>query len=187
MAAVALRDRIQPAAAAVLQTLQKMKISISLVSGDQRQTTAAFGRELGIASTHAEISPEGKAELIAALQRQGEKVCFVGDGVNDALALEKADLGIAVRSASDLAKESADILLLRSDIQAVPQALILARKTLRTIKQKLVLGIFLQRRRHSFGGAWLSQSALMRRCDGVFRFSGSRQRPAPAIPPFPIK
>lgn len=141
-AAVALRDGIQPAAAAVLQTLKKMNLSVSLVSGDQQQTTAAFGRELGIASTHAEISPEGKADLIAALQRQGEKVCFVGDGVNDAPALEKANLGIAVRSASDLAKESADIILLRSDIQAVPQALILARKTLRTIKQNLFWAFF---------------------------------------------
>lgn len=142
VAAAALQDRIQPAAAAVLQTLQKMNLSVSLVSGDQRQTTAAFGRELGIASAHAEISPEGKAELIAALQRQGEKVCFVGDGVNDAPALEKADLGIAVRSASDLAKESADIILLRSDIQAVPQALILARRTLRAIKQNLFWAFF---------------------------------------------
>lgn len=140
--AVSLRDRIQPAAAAVLQALKKMKVSVSLVSGDQRQTTAAFGRELGIASAHAEVSPEGKADLIAALQRQGEKVCFVGDGVNDAPALEKANLGIAVRSASDLAKESADIILLRSDIQAVPQALILARKTLRTIKQNLFWAFF---------------------------------------------
>lgn len=142
VAAVALRDRIQPAAAAVLQALQKMNFSVSLVSGDQRQTTAALGRELGIVSAHAEISPEGKADLIAALQRQGEKVCFVGDGVNDAPALEKADLGIAVRSASDLAKESADIILLRSDIQAVPQALILARKTLRAIKQNLFWAFF---------------------------------------------
>lgn len=142
VAAVALRDRIQPAAVAVLQSLKKMNLSVSLVSGDQRQTTAALGRELGIASTHAEISPEGKADLIAALQRQGEKVCFVGDGVNDAPALEKADLGIAVRSASDLAKESADIILLRSDIQAVPQALILARKTLRAIKQNLFWAFF---------------------------------------------
>lgn len=142
MAAVALRDRIQPAAVAVIQSLNKMNLSVSLVSGDQQSTTAAFGRELGIASTHAEISPEGKAELIAALQRQGEKVCFVGDGINDAPALEKANLGIAVRSASDLAKESADIILLRSDIQAIPQALILARKTLRTIKQNLFWAFF---------------------------------------------
>ena len=142
VAAVALRDRIQPAAAAVLQALQKMNLSISLVSGDQRQTTNALSRELGIVSAHAEISPEGKADLIAAMQRRGEKVCFVGDGVNDAPALEKADLGIAVRSASDLAKESADIILLRSDIQAVPQALILARKTLRTIKQNLFWAFF---------------------------------------------
>lgn len=142
IAAVALRDRIQPAAGAVIQSLKKMNLSVSLVSGDQQPTTAAFGRELGIASTHAEISPEGKAELIAALQRQGEKVCFVGDGINDAPALEKANLGIAVSSASDLAKESADIILLRSDIQAIPQALMLARKTLRTIKQNLFWAFF---------------------------------------------
>ncbi len=141
-AAIALRDRIQPGAATVLRVLKKMRLSISLVSGDQRQTTAAVADTLGIASAHAEISPERKADLIAALQRQGEKVCFVGDGINDAPALEQADLGIAVCAAADLAKESADIILLRSDIQAIPQALALARATLRAIKQNLFWAFF---------------------------------------------
>ena len=76
------------------------------------------------------------------LQRQGERVAFVGDGINDAPALEQADLGIAVSRASDVAREAADIILLRSEIEAVPEALGLARATLRTIKQNLFWAFF---------------------------------------------
>jgi Cu+-exporting ATPase len=90
----------------------------------------------------AEVRPEQKAEFVEQLQRQGERVAFVGDGINDAPALEQADLGIAVGRASDIAREAADILLLRSDIEAVPESLGLARATLRAIKQNLFWAFF---------------------------------------------
>ena len=144
IALIALRDQLKPGAKAVLQSLSKMGLSVAMVSGDNRQTAEAISAELGIpkSATHAETSPEKKADLIEALQQSGQAVCFVGDGINDAPALEKADLGIAVRAASDIAKESADIILLQSDIQAIPQALTMSRATLRTIKQNLFWAFF---------------------------------------------
>ena len=83
-----------------------------------------------------------KADLVADLQSRGERVAFAGDGINDAPALEQADLGIAVSRASDIAREAADIILLKSDIEAVPESIGLARATLRTIKQNLFWAFF---------------------------------------------
>ena len=88
------------------------------------------------------MRPEQKAEFVKKLQAQGERVAFVGDGINDAPALTQADLGIAVSRASDVAREAADIILLKSEIEAVPEALGLARATLRTIKQNLFWAFF---------------------------------------------
>jgi P-type Cu+ transporter len=90
----------------------------------------------------ADIRPEQKAELVQQLQNRGQRVAFVGDGINDAPALTQADLGIAVTRASDVAREAADIILLQSDIQAIPDALGLAQATLRTIKQNLFWAFF---------------------------------------------
>ncbi|MBP7977022.1 MAG: HAD-IC family P-type ATPase, partial [Verrucomicrobia bacterium] len=94
------------------------------------------------ANVFAQVRPEQKAALVQKLQRQGQRVAFVGDGINDAPALEQADLGIAVSRASDIAREAADIILLRSEIEAVPESLGLARATLRTIKQNLFWAFF---------------------------------------------
>jgi Cu+-exporting ATPase len=107
-------------------------------------TAASIARQSGIAPENvaAEVRPEQKAEFVKKLQAQGERVAFVGDGINDAPALEQADLGIAVSRASDLAREAADIILLKSEIEAVPEALGLARATLRTIKQNLFWAFF---------------------------------------------
>ena len=88
------------------------------------------------------MRPEAKAELVKQLQQRGERVAFVGDGINDAPALTQADLGIAVSRASDVAREAADIVLLNSEIEAVPEALALARATLRTIRQNLFWAFF---------------------------------------------
>ena len=115
-----------------------------LVTGDNALTAASIARQAGIAAENvfAEVRPEQKAEFVKKLQAQGERVAFVGDGINDAPALEQADLGIAVSRASDLAREAADIILLKSEIEAVPEALGLARATLRTIKQNLFWAFF---------------------------------------------
>jgi Cu+-exporting ATPase len=104
----------------------------------------AIAQQVGIstAKVFAQITPEQKVELIKQLQHRGERVAFVGDGINDAPALEQADLGVAVAQASDVAREAADIILLKSDIQTIPEALGLAQATLRTIKQNLFWAFF---------------------------------------------
>src|SRR5439155_5126014 len=103
-----------------------------------------IAKQTGIESENvfAEVRPEQKAEMVKKLQVQGERVAFIGDGINDAPALEQADLGIAVTRASDIAREAADIILLNSEIEAVPRSLSLARATLRTIKQNLFWAFF---------------------------------------------
>lgn len=140
----ALRDQLKPHAPQVVARLQKQGKSVYLVSGDHRQTALALAAQTGIPPAHvfAQIRPEQKADIVRQLQEKGERVAFIGDGINDAPALEQADLGIAVTRASDVAREAADILLLKSDIQAVPEALGLAQATLRTIKQNLFWAFF---------------------------------------------
>jgi Cu+-exporting ATPase len=143
-ALIALQDTIKPDAAAVVESLARSGLKVFLVTGDNRRTAHAIAGQAGIApeNVFAEIKPEQKAELVKDLQRKGERVAFVGDGINDAPALEQADLGIAVSQASDIAGEAADIILLKADIRAVPEALGLARRTLRTIRQNLFWAFF---------------------------------------------
>jgi Cu+-exporting ATPase len=140
----AVRDTLKPGAAAVMEQLQRQNLKTFLLTGDQALTAASIARETGIEAKNvfAEVRPEQKAEFVKQLQARGERVAFVGDGLNDAPALEQADLGIAVSQASDLARETADIILLKSEIAAVPEALGLARATLRTIKQNLFWAFF---------------------------------------------
>lgn len=144
MAILALTDSLKAGARALIQSLRQEGLEVSLVSGDNRETAQMIAKQLGISTRHlhSEISPEGKAKLIQKLQKSGDSVCFVGDGINDAPALEAADLGIAVGSASDIAKQSADILLLQSDLHTIPKALRMARATLLTIKQNLFWAFF---------------------------------------------
>jgi P-type Cu+ transporter len=135
----AVRDALKPNAANVAEQLQRKGLRVYLVTGDNSLTAASIARQAGIAAENvfAEVRPEQKAEFVKKLQSAGERVAFVGDGINDAPALTQADLGIAVSRASDVAREAADIILLKSEIGAVPEALGLARATLRTIKQNL--------------------------------------------------
>ena len=153
----ALRDTIKPNAVAVINQLEncfwQRGYKVYIVSGDTSKTVHAIAKELNIGSREAggeqeetrvfgEVRPEQKADFIKKLQARGERVAFVGDGINDAPALTQADLGIAVSRASDVAREAADIILLKSEIEAVPEALGLARATLRTIKQNLFWAFF---------------------------------------------
>jgi Cu+-exporting ATPase len=135
---------VKPGAAKVVQQLQHQGLSVYLVTGDNPLTAESIGRQAGIptGNVFSEVRPEQKAEFVTKLQQRGERVAFVGDGINDAPALEQADLGIAVSRASDVAREAADIILLRSEIDAVPESLGLARATLRTIKQNLFWAFF---------------------------------------------
>ena len=140
----ALRDAIKPHAAKVVDQLTRQGKATYLVTGDHELTAAAIAQQVGIsaANVFAEIPPEQKAEIVKQLQQRGQRVAFVGDGINDAPALEQADLGVAVAQASDVAREAADIILLKSDIQAIPEALSLAQATLRTIRQNLFWAFF---------------------------------------------
>jgi Cu+-exporting ATPase len=141
---LALRDSLKPGARAVVERLRADGKRVYLISGDSRATATALGAQAGIAAENifAEVRPERKAALVRELQQRGERVAFVGDGINDAPALEQADLGIAVARASDVAREAADLILLKSDIHAIPEALGLAQATLRTIKQNLFWAFF---------------------------------------------
>lgn len=141
---VAIKDAIKTGAPAVVQQLRQAGLRVGMVTGDNRRTAAAVAKQAGIESDEvfAEVRPEHKAELVQQLQSKGERIAFVGDGINDAPALEQADLGIAVARASDVAREAADIILLRSEIEAVPESLGLARATLRTIHQNLFWAFF---------------------------------------------
>jgi len=141
---LAVKDTLKPGAAEVVRQLQNHGLKIYLVTGDNPLTARAIARQAGIPVENvlAEARPEEKARFIRELQAKGGRAAFVGDGINDAPALETADLGIAVSRASDVAREAADIILLKSEIQAVPEALGLARVTLRTIKQNLFWAFF---------------------------------------------
>jgi len=144
LAIFAVIDTVKPGAREVIQQLESQGLKTYMVTGDNSLTGKSIARQAGITSENvfAEIRPEQKADLVRKLQNEGERVAFVGDGINDAPALEQADLGIAVSKASDIAREAADIVLLRSEIEAVPESLRLARATLRTIKQNLFWAFF---------------------------------------------
>jgi Cu+-exporting ATPase len=151
IAVFALRDTLKPGARELIQRLGKTSgpgdLGIYIVSGDTEKTVRAIADELELSrctrtGVFAGVRPEQKASLVKELQQRGERVAFVGDGINDAPALEQADLGIAVSRASDVAREAADIILLRSEIDAIPESLGIARATLRTIKQNLFWAFF---------------------------------------------
>lgn len=141
---IALADPIKSAANSVVESLRRSGQQLFLVTGDNRLTAAAIAQQVGLPpeSVFAEVRPEAKADIVRQLQQRGLRVAFVGDGINDAPALEQADLGIAVSRASDVAREAADLILLRADIEAVPRALRLARAALRTIHQNLFWAFF---------------------------------------------
>ena len=140
----AVKDTVKPGARDVVEKLRRQNLKTFLLTGDNALTATSIATRLNITAENvfAEVQPEQKADFVKKLQAQGERVAFVGDGINDAPALEQADLGIAVSRASDLAREAADIILLKSEIEAVPEALGLARATLQTIKQNLFWAFF---------------------------------------------
>jgi Cu+-exporting ATPase len=144
VAMFALEDTLKNGAANVVKQLGDENLSVYLITGDNARTAENIAKQTGIPreNVFAEIRPEEKSALVKKLQSRGERVAFVGDGINDAPALEQADLGIAVSKASDVANEAADIILLKSEIHSIPEALGLARATLRTIKQNLFWAFF---------------------------------------------
>jgi len=137
VALIAIADAPRPTSAAAVSTLRKQGVQVVMLTGDNEATARRIGRELGIDTVIAEVLPGDKASKVAELQRSGQKVAMVGDGVNDAPALAQADLGIAIGAGTDVAIETADVVLMRSDPLDIPTALTIGRGTLRKMRQNL--------------------------------------------------
>ncbi|MEO8577712.1 MAG: copper-translocating P-type ATPase, partial [Gemmatimonadales bacterium] len=134
---IAVADQLKPEATAAIMALQKMKIDVVMMTGDNKRTAEAVGRRVGIKRVLSEVPPEGKANEIRRLQGGNAFVGMVGDGINDAPALAQADVGIAIGTGTDVAIEASDITLLRGDLRGVVTAIALSRATIRTVKQNL--------------------------------------------------
>ncbi len=136
-AVIGISDAPRPTAKMAIEALQDQGVDVVMLTGDNRATAERIARELGIREVLAEVLPADKASKIAELQRGGKKVAMVGDGVNDAPALAQADLGIAIGAGTDVAIETADVVLMRSDPLDVATAITIGRATLRKMRQNL--------------------------------------------------
>lgn len=134
---VAVADVVKQSSRSAIERLQSMGIEVAMITGDNQKTAAAIAKQVGITRVLAEVLPQDKSSEVKKLQAQGRRVAMVGDGINDAPALAQADIGIAIGSGTDVAMESADIVLMRSDLMDVPTAIQLSKKTIRNIKQNL--------------------------------------------------
>lgn len=135
--AINLADTIKPGAKKAVEALRKQGLKTVLLTGDSKAAGDYTASQLGIDTALSEVLPADKAETVRALQSQGERVAMVGDGINDAVALAAADLGLAIVNGSDIALKSADVILVRDDLAVIPDAIALSRKTLKTIRVNL--------------------------------------------------
>jgi Cu+-exporting ATPase len=134
---VALSDRARPGARAVVAQLTSAGMRVVMLTGDQESSARAIAQELGIQEVIAGVLPEGKLETLRKFQAEGRKVAMVGDGINDAPALAAAHVGVALASGTDVAREAADLTLMRPDLSLIVQARALARSAVRLMKQNL--------------------------------------------------
>ncbi|MDB5046767.1 MAG: copper-translocating P-type ATPase, partial [Deinococcus sp.] len=136
-ALIAVADPIKAGSAEAVQALHQQGLKVAMITGDNARTAQAIARQLGIDQVLAEVLPSGKSDAVKALQATGVRVAFVGDGINDAPALAQADVGLAIGTGTDVAVETADVILMSGDLRGVPNALALSRATLRNIRLNL--------------------------------------------------
>ena len=136
-AAIAVADPLKPSSVTAIKALQAMGIEVAMVTGDNERTANAIARQVGISRVVAEVLPEGKVKAIHEMRAGGKVLAFVGDGINDAPALAEADIGIAVGTGTDVAIESADVVLVGGDLLGAVNAIEMSRATMRNIKENL--------------------------------------------------
>jgi Cu+-exporting ATPase len=134
---LAIADAVRDSSARAVQRLRAAGLEVVMLTGDQQRAAESIGARVGITRVYAGVSPEGKRDVVRALQKEGRTVAMVGDGINDAPALATADVGIAMGGGTDIAVEASDIAILRQDLNAAADAILLARATMRTMRQNL--------------------------------------------------
>ena len=137
-ALIAVADTLKETSERAVRELQKMGLEVAMITGDNKRTADAIARQLGIDRVLAEVLPQDKAAEVERLQAEGKKVAMVGDGVNDAPALAQADVGIAIGSGTDVAKETGNVILIRDDVLDVTAAVQVGRATMRLVRQNLI-------------------------------------------------
>ncbi|MCR5860506.1 heavy metal translocating P-type ATPase [Mesorhizobium sp. J428] len=136
-AIIAVSDPVRETTPEAVAALHAMGLTVAMITGDNRRTAEAIARRLGIDEVVAEVLPDGKVDAVKRLAANGRKIAFVGDGINDAPALAQADVGIAIGTGTDVAIESADVVLMSGDLRGVANAIALSKATIRNIKQNL--------------------------------------------------
>jgi Cu+-exporting ATPase len=139
---VGVADPVKPTAQVAIDALHRERVKVVMVTGDNRTTAEAVAKAVGIDAIEADVLPDQKAAVVKRLQERGERVAMAGDGINDAPALARADVGIAMGTGTDVAMESAAVTLVKGDLRGIVRARRLSRATMRNIRQNLFFAFF---------------------------------------------